>query len=665
MAGERLQCSTASTTGGGWRGRLVAVMMLVSLVLTGGARSHATPGAPVAAGGAAAELFVHQPEHYFNLVYCGSGRATGDGSGLEQFDWSEAARHFGLTIIRRHAADYRRFATSVRRQSPDHTLALYLHGHGLHQYDDQAGALNLMEVNYVHAAEPAALQLTTVDGGLLVDWATDERWAYDEYGVISAARAFVNSGYVVLRGESAAELLPLVRVAPQMTAWVDSSAVAGTTYRYRIDTINYQGHQLPFSYQVEGVRSPSPRTSLLLRDYQRAITARIDSSTYPMRVRIHAEGPLSAARLCIDRNLDRDFDDPGEIVPMEPNESGWLEAITELDPAARSPQDLRRILGFPYRLEFDSPDGTLTLPRRGVFTTSVNNRVRSPRYGFYLMHPDTDGWLDHQRRRLRHRAGRSQTMNAVFMDELVVDLRYAADAEPIDTTTEGFRRASVQLLDGLKSAYPHLQFYYNGAGEGIDPPQSAGGMIEGFCLGKWFRGGSEPGFAPPAIWATQMESALRLAGSGREVLLLARDLPSTHARARLFALASFHLVRGAGSRFCYLPTACGNRSLPEWQVNLGAAEEAFRQLADAVPGDQPAADLYRRRFEFGEVWVNAGRGESRTVSLENSGFLVELTGEENERAICSTRVTTLELAPQSGAIVIWPTHPGGIGAEEE
>jgi hypothetical protein len=206
----------------------------------------------------------------------------------------------------------------------------------------------------------------------------------------------------------------------------------------------------------------------------------------------------------------------------------------------------------------------------------------------------------------------------------------------------------------MSERYPGLEIFYNGAGKGIDPPEAAGGMIEGFCLASWFKGGSAERFAPPDIWAEQMGQALLMAGNGRGVLLLARHDATDDARARLYALASFHLARGERTRFSYMTAACGSRPLPEWDVALGAPLERFLDLSDARQGGDES-QLYRRRFERGQVWVNGDRARTRTIALERPGLLVELRGEGADTVVIDALVERLELGPQSGAIVVWPS----------
>ncbi|MGD8396956.1 MAG: putative glycoside hydrolase [Candidatus Eiseniibacteriota bacterium] len=632
--------------------------MVAGLLLAGAPPSPASPAplpdtAVVAPDTAVAALLGPRPELYFDLLYCGSGRPRAGQSQLDAVDLDTAASRFGFTILRRHVADYRKVARSLRRRAPNQTIALYRHAHALYAYEDRAGVLNLYETNYLHGTDPAALMATKVDGTVRVDWMPDERPRYDAFDTISPSREFGVSGYVVLRGAPGEPLAPIARLPHQVTAFVDSTAAPGIAHHYRVDVIQHQGHQLPFSHEVVA----SPAAGIVVRDLERVVSAAVDSARYLLRIRFAVEPPTAMARLLIDRNSDRDVDDAGERLAFAPTGDGRLEVMTELDAASRAADTLHRIIGFSYRIEVEAPDGTrLELPAHGSFTTSVNQRIRHRRYGFYIMWPDTDPWIDYQLRQLRQELGRRVDVNAVFLDELVIDPHLAADADPVELTTAGFQQASVRLLALLHDRRPDLAFYYNGAGEGVDPPAAAGGMLEGFCVASWYRGGSAADYAPPTLWETQVQAALGMAAAGRELLLLARDRPLGDRRARLYALASFHLVRGAGTRFCFRTRPCGTPALPEWEIDLGAPLESFRR-PEAALVDVARPGLYRRRFAHGEVWVNALADTSRTVVIDPPAWLVELVEDAAGAGVelrITRRVAHLELAPQSGALLLRP-----------
>jgi hypothetical protein len=287
--------------------------------------------------------------------------------------------------------------------------------------------------------------------------------------------------------------------------------------------------------------------------------------------------------------------------------------------------------------------------------------VRHRRYGFYIMRPSAEMWFDHLLRRIRRQSGNWRFVSGVFLDELLVDLRVVGDGLPVELTTLQFQSESIALSGRLKKSYDVYDFYYNGVGASADPPECVGGMLEGFCVAPWYRsGGTRSGFAPPSIWMKQLNEALDMAGRGRELLLLARDMPLEDTAARLYALASFHLARGEATRFCYLPGRCRVVSLPEWEIALGAPLESFVRIEEAARGHE---NVFGRRFEHGEVFVNADRAAARTIVLETPGYLVELTANIELNAGIPTSgpgeltvrwVDTVELAPQSGAIVVRP-----------
>jgi hypothetical protein len=628
-------------------------LLLISACIAFGSGStapctHAQSPPPLAES----TLHTPAPELFFNVAYCGSGRKNDPTTLLDSFDWKQAAEGFRLTILSGATGRYRDLAKVLRQFSPDHQVLVYVHAHGLHMNHDRPAVLNLEEGNFLHATDPAGLWVTQLPEGVRLDWIADERANYDEYGIVSIARKFEVGGYAVYRQEEDGEPVELARIDVPGSSYVDSTAAAGVAYRYWVKTIAATGHVIDFSMPHSvGVERQRQRPPVLVRDHERGFEAAVDRAIYTIGLRFQADGPATAARVRIDLNADRDFEDEGETVVMERGADGRFEAVFQVDASKRGGQSLRRIVGYAYVLEIDGTGGTITLPAVGSYTTNINNRIRHRRYGFYIMRPSTDAWFQHRVQEIRRQSGNWRFVSGVFLDELVVDLRYSSEAAPLELTTATFQRESVELVRRLTERYSDFRFYYNGVGAGVDPPGTVGGMLEGFGVAPWHRGGVRPGIASPPVWEKQLGDALEMAGRRRELLLLARDMPRDDLEARLFALASFHLVRGAGTRFCYLPERCGGRPLPEWDIDLGAPLESFTTLDDARRG---ASGIYGRRFERGEVLVNGDSEAAHRVDLEAPGYLVTFEGAARDSLSVGRWVGAVELAPQTAAIVLRP-----------
>ncbi len=600
------------------------------------------PAATAAPAPAAASVSAPDPGRFFRLAYCGPARENDPASPLATFPWEEAARGFGMTIVQSTANDYRRFVPSLVRRNPAHRVLYYVHAHGLYPAEDRAGVANMTESNYVHATDPASLRVIPTADGLLVDWERDERLFYDETDAISELRDFDVHGYIVYRAAGDGEFARIWPAVPPVagsgasadsaaappvgvTQHLDRDVVPGTRYRYLVRTIGPVYHEYDFSW-VEGAIAGSPPAAPFAHEHQFALQAKVDSALYTGRFRIRVETPGTQAVLRIDMNADRDYDDPGESFPMKPAAENFVEAIVPLDPRAHTDYELMTVFGFAYRIELAGPAGRLVLPAAGAYTTSVNNRVRSAYYGFYLMHMNTPAWLDRIRQEVDLNARRGGMVGGVFLDELVFDPGMGVDAMPVDLDQDAVVRAAAELVRALRNARPDLAIYMNGmggftpaliaAGKGIATGSDAaalapgalavldtlaasglaGGMIEGFALAPWNRvRGGEPGFPSPGEWLAQQVIAREVAARGLEVLCLARPPAAAGERGRLFAFASYLVASGTATRFGYMADRCRAVPLPEWGVDLGAPGALL------AAGDGKA---YGRAFERGEVWVN-------------------------------------------------------------
>jgi hypothetical protein len=194
---------------------------------------------------------------------------------------------------------------------------------------------------------------------------------------------------------------------------------------------------------------------------------------------------------------------------------------------------------------------------------------------------------------------------------------------------------------------------------------ATGGMIEGFAVAPWWPGTKTRAANLPteAEWRRQHELARGEAGRGSELQLLARGVSLADARARLFAFASYLLVQAPGTQFGYMVDRCTSPPLPEWQVDLGEAEEPIPAVAASPAKGRVAA--VGRRFERGEVWVNPSERERSKVKLGKPGYRVILDGREQDAGAMRfewVERLDLELEPQTAAIVLEASSPGTPGA---
>ncbi|HWN81778.1 MAG TPA: hypothetical protein VNM87_06765, partial [Candidatus Udaeobacter sp.] len=662
------------------------------------------------------------PPGFFHLAYCGSGRKNDPAGKLHSFDWNAAAEGFELTIVQEVMADYRDFIASTRRQAPEHRFGYYLHAHGVYSYDDMAGVLNLIERNFVHATDPASLRVVPVADGLLVDWDWDERPRYDEYDTISPMRDFQVLGYVVYRsveggeftivwprvakanpahlaaadsitpgaGEGVTADTTLTAEILQRTEFVDQDVAKGKHYRYVVRTIGALDREYPYSGEVTAVAG-EPAAELVPHDHQCVVEGAPADSVYTGRFRIRLPELRGRVRLLIDRNADHDFADPDETAAMKPSgEEDWVEAVVKLAAKSHSELDVDVKFGFGYRIEVEGEKGQkITLPPTWVYTTNVTNRLRDANWGFYWTRADSPYWIEYVSKLIDFTGARPNgQVKSVFFDELLFDPAARVDALPADLTAERGIVDAATLVAAIHAQRPDLALYYNGLprdpltplwqavhGNQSTPADTlaaagaTGGMIEGFAVSSWYdsgHGNRARNFAPPEEWFSQIACARAEAERGSELLLLARGPSLTETRERIFAFASYLLVRAPGVRFGYMVDRCTTPPLPEWGADLGAADEPIPPIgrsgwAGEDDGRNQVGGAYGRRFERGEVWVNPGE-RREVVKLDLPGYRLGIAPDSTATGkVRWNWVTQLELEPQSAAIVVRSAPPAPRG----
>lgn len=177
-----------------------------------------------------------------------------------------------------------------------------------------------------------------------------------------------------------------------------------------------------------------------------------------------------------------------------------------------------------------------------------------------------------------------------------------------------------------------------------------GGMIEGFCF--WEAGA----YFDPSDWQLQLERALALARSNRIVICQSYIGDASNINDRLFALASYLLIKGAHT-YINLMAASGLEYYPEYTLSLGSAVGGMPSgLADLWDSTW---QVYRRSFANALVLVNPGNTAVPIVLPGSNYLLVAVSGggSVNEDGayiggISAVAVTSLTVTAHSGVILL-------------
>jgi hypothetical protein len=175
-----------------------------------------------------------------------------------------------------------------------------------------------------------------------------------------------------------------------------------------------------------------------------------------------------------------------------------------------------------------------------------------------------------------------------------------------------------------------------------DYTRTAGIFSEGFA---------DPGFSL-ADWRASTNQLMAIAAAGK-IVIEQNYLPSTSdVQRRLYYLANYLLVKGTRTYLFYF-AADTLEWYPEWEIDLGAPVAAPTN-ADALAWQ----GVYRRDFAKGSVLVNPGTvaiSVTLTAPMQRidpqGGGAVSVDGTVTA-TVASTAVTSLSLAPGSGAILL-------------
>lgn len=216
-------------------------------------------------------------------------------------------------------------------------------------------------------------------------------------------------------------------------------------------------------------------------------------------------------------------------------------------------------------------------------------------------------------------------------------------------------------LESLQTSFSSKPFFINGLNgsplnQGMDfaeqsyLPYASAFLMDGFVYDQ--RRSNK--FRDGTLWQATLDVFLEALAQGKQVSVRSYLKDKNQVALRLYALASYLLVANAQSRF-YMTTSCQSFSyFPEWNLELGQAQQAFSSIAQAY---DPKLKVFARRFEKGMVIVNPDAKDTWPVQLPQAmyallpsgGDVVELKGDGK---IKYQQVQKIELAPRTAVILL-------------
>lgn len=255
--------------------------------------------------------------------------------------------------------------------------------------------------------------------------------------------------------------------------------------------------------------------------------------------------------------------------------------------------------GYAFRFFHErAPGDTVFLPDEGCYVTTANNRLRPDSYPVWAMNPASEAWRSYYTDYALTAIGWGY--DGIFGDNAHTCLRkWHVDALPKGYDADTYYEGMWGMLEAVKSALGEAELHVNGlrnrkAADFLDVVD--GITNEGFGYSAWstFRTGT--------YWANAFNACIvaEQEHEGKAVWILPQA-PADSLDARLYALASFLLMRGDDSMYANTDSyEIGLHYFPEQQLVMGAAVADL----DTIPPETNYSEPIVREFENGWAAVN-------------------------------------------------------------
>ncbi len=481
--------------------------------------------------------------------------------------------------------------------------------------------VNEVEERFTHATDPASFTFIPGNGTIEVFWEADERPGVEGYNLYRSGD-----------GTNYAKLNPAVLTE---TTFTDSGLTNGQTYYYRVKSIR-EGEETGYSHEVTFSPTTAPPNLVL---YSVSSTATPDDDThnpaatqvvfnFEVKVRKAEGAAVSDARILADLDADWSFE-AGEELALSTSDG---ETYTATHTYVLGEDEKSKGKGFAYAVQFtDNLEETFRLPlaEDENLTTHVNNRIKNPAGGYYLMDIGSQSWRDMlqtlaSRVVSMYEAAGVSSFGGLFGDQANWSLRSGFDAVP-----KGYSEAEWQagmrenIRQKQEAISPKKLFvnalatvpssknptYYTGA--------CSGALHEGFIYNLYGLYARAGGGWSKESWKQNMDNVIASAQPGQTIVLNAKPYfvePSMDEQPRMLVTASYLIVRNDASylNYSYSSEWIDHPYLPEWDAPLGEPTETHSTVEEYVfPGE---SEVFKREYQNGVAIVNASN-EDKSLDL--------------------------------------------------
>lgn len=493
--------------------------------------------------------------------------------------------------------------------------------------------VNKYEHMFMHSTDPAGLVIMQRNGNAELFWSHDKRNGISHI-------QFSSVGYIVNRkaeGEAYKKITPNPVTG---TSFVDTDVEDGNTYWYLVRSVDESGKSYGYSFAQsltieDGLNEDGLyNQEFTISDFEQFDNGFDDSfhtipGTKPtFTFNVNARGDPRKVYLYFDLNNNKAFG-RREKYTMTKTGTGYQISIPEVTIG-----DTYRG-GFSYYFEADYGREDKRLPENEhqTFTTNINNRIRTRRWGNYLMRVGYEPWQEFftswTQRWINHYGYDGLFLDVVRLPGLGLAHTHC-DAFPTDYVDDEQFNAKYdadkkEMVEFLRSKLGSKIIIINGMPDYSYLNSADGVMIEGFVYTRIYHKGITY-YQTEDKWREQMDQYLKVSHEyDKAFLAFPAGIPKDNTDARIYSLASYLIGKGDKS-YLYNRNEflLSHPEYPEYSIPIGHGIEESSSLDDYYDA---STKVYKRTFSNGLVLINPSEEvTTNDIQLSKDYYMVKAHG---------------------------------------
>ena len=491
---------------------------------------------------------------------------------------------------------------------------------------DYENVVNYVETAFLHGYEPSSFSIYSAGDSIVVKWVPDRR--YDDiigyFLRISEDSSY--SGYIW--GDSLITACDIKLYPPSESFYVYLESVRST------------GAPMLYSF-IHKVIVPELSPYAVCLDsiyYQENLEAGFD--TLRVWLNYHMLSSPDSLILQLDINRDKSFASDERVRMIGAGGHYYGELSWMHDNSCKRGRMFRFLIYHGASVD--------TFPQCGVFTTSVNNRIKND-YGNFVMNISNEFWREFAISQIESSL-QTDNYNGVFLDGAVVKLEeYMIDIEgfPIEYDSLTWKSDQIEIVGEINSIFSNDLVLFNGLAQSETETLltvSDGGLFEHWLYSD--------GPVPYNKWVESINLILRNNELYRKLVIPFSSVDKNNVEGRLYVFASFLLVKSPYTVFGNSDDYSEFSLFPEMGLDLGTPLTSAQLNIGKL---QDPSGCYVRYFDKGVVIVNP-TDQALTYNGVIPHYRVQITPgtvlEGSKLFTVNYDSSSVELSPYSAAIFV-------------